>query len=727
MLVITMSSQGMKCPFQPNCKCTVQNGSYVADCSNLGLLEFPKYSHNVTKIVFQHNNITLITSDDVLPSGLTYIDLSFCKLRQIDIGFFKQFPNLTYLDVSVNIELTLDVMSNITHDLQYTDIKVAKFNAIQCVFGEELTLKYSHICHLQNTSIKRLEFSSNRIGRLESGVIPSVPQSLRYVIAADNRFEIGSFLLEINTATNLEYLDIRSQYREKDEYTKLFDPACNDKRSQPCQKGYTGAHPLKMKDAEVNISASCLEEFIPKTLPRRRGEYLVYVCFPKSLNTLILSGSSLRSHDFFRLMLYDFRSLKIYRTDNNFRTSIAKEVFSKNCSFLDYSYNYLKYIDPVYFSLSNLSHLNLTGNYLGRQISENTSVNILKGQSFLIWLSFGDNDIRHIPHDFFQTTIRLQYLNLSYNRIPNITFDFRSLKQLRLLNLSHNNIMSLSNGNMKIFDLFANGQLTIDLSENDLLCSCETLQFLKWMNSRKRGNYIYFSNYESYFCTFPNSTRIMFDDIERMLIQLEKECSSYTGIIAGCIVASMAFLFSIITGSLYRYRWKLRYIYYMAKQTYKRNIKRVISQHDRLYRYDAFISYANEDKNIALQFKEEVEDKHGLKLCFHERDFVPGFDIAENIVSSIHESRKVVCIISNDFLKSHWCMYEFNMTNMERIHSRADDEESVFLVLLTDFDPKKAPLSLLQFIQENTYLEFPDDPTQQSAFWFKLTDIVSQH
>ena len=306
-----------------------------------------------------------------------------------------------------------------------------------------------------------------------------------------------------------------------------------------------------------------------------------------------------------------------------------------------------------------------------------------------------------------------------------MTFNLRKLRQLRLLNLSHNAIKSLSYNNMKAFDGLPIGQLTIDLSENNFLCTCETLKFLKWMNNHRIKKGINLFNYDLYFCTLPNSTIVFFHEMNRVLETLETQCSSYIGIIVACVVASTAFLVTVFSGCIYQYRWKLRYIYYMTKQTYKRSIKGGNSSIDRLYRYDAFISYANEDRHIALEFKENAEDKNNLRLCFHERDFIPGVDIAENIVSAIHESRKVVFIISENFLKSHWCMYEFNMTHIEQIHSRAD-EESLFLVLLGDFDSKKAPRSMLNFIHKSTYLEFPDDRTTQPTFWLKMNDVLNK-
>ena len=123
-------------------------------------------------------------------------------------------------------------------------------------------------------------------------------------------------------------------------------------------------------------------------------------------------------------------------------------------------------------------------------------------------------------------------------------------------------------------------------------------------------------------------------------------------------------------------------------------------------------SYADEDRNVV--FKDcihvtEIEERFDLKLCLHERDFIPGCSIAENIANAIRDSRKIVCVASINYLRSHWCMYEFNMALIESIHAR--DDSILILVVLSDIDIKKAPLSMMQFVRNNTYIEFPDDPT----------------
>ena len=62
------------------------------------------------------------------------------------------------------------------------------------------------------------------------------------------------------------------------------------------------------------------------------------------------------------------------------------------------------------------------------------------------------------------------------------------------------------------------------------------------------------------------------------------------------------------------------------------------------------------------------------------------------------------------------------MALIESIHAR--DDSILILVLLSDIDIKKAPLSMMQFVRNNTYIEFPDDPTHHYLFWSKLSNSL---
>lgn len=62
---------------------------------------------------------------------------------------------------------------------------------------------------------------------------------------------------------------------------------------------------------------------------------------------------------------------------------------------------------------------------------------------------------------------------------------------------------------------------------------------------------------------------------------------------------------------------------------------------------------------------QELEIRHAYKLCIHERDFVPGVGIADNIVECIGASKRIILVLSRHFLSSPWCQYEVQVALTE--------------------------------------------------------------
>jgi len=52
-------------------------------------------------------------------------------------------------------------------------------------------------------------------------------------------------------------------------------------------------------------------------------------------------------------------------------------------------------------------------------------------------------------------------------------------------------------------------------------------------------------------------------------------------------------------------------------------------------------------------------DLMALQVCYHSRDFPVGGIILESIQSAIEHSKRVICLMSNDFIRSEFCMLEF--------------------------------------------------------------------
>jgi len=101
-----------------------------------------------------------------------------------------------------------------------------------------------------------------------------------------------------------------------------------------------------------------------------------------------------------------------------------------------------------------------------------------------------------------------------------------------------------------------------------------------------------------------------------------------------------------------------------------------------------------------------------------------GKTIADNITNAVHNSRKTVTILTTSFLKSHWCMYEFNMARMESIYQRSG-ENVLFMVMLEKIPHRKLPLHLMDLIDSQSYLEYTENNDGNIVFWNKLKMAIN--
>nr|KAG5698471.1 hypothetical protein BaRGS_022001 [Batillaria attramentaria] len=100
--------------------------------------------------------------------------------------------------------------------------------------------------------------------------------------------------------------------------------------------------------------------------------------------------------------------------------------------------------------------------------------------------------------------------------------------------------------------------------------------------------------------------------------------------------------------ALYRYRWHIRLVLFEANRGRRDRWRRLHEQH---FRYDVFVSYDKEDLNwVQGHLMPELEDKMGLRLCIHQRDFILGNPIVENIMESVQISKKTMMVFSTNFV-----------------------------------------------------------------------------
>ena len=219
-------------------------------------------------------------------------------------------------------------------------------------------------------------------------------------------------------------------------------------------------------------------------------------------------------------------------------------------------------------------------------------------------------------------------------------------------------------------------KITIDLSENKFICSCQNRKFLKWALKTKNSK-IQLVITARTLClnnelhSVPMAT-LKWQDIEY-------NCRNklyYIGItIGGTLPVSILLTAAVVCA--YRKRWWFRYQWFLAKQIWKRQKE---ESADITYVYDAFVSYNQNDQGwVDDTLQPMLENIHGLKLCLHHRDFHFGEVITEQIISSIEDSRKTLLILSPNFLSSNWCHFVIQMAHSKLLNTGKD---VLLLVLL---------------------------------------------
>ncbi|VDI53585.1 toll-like receptor 13 [Mytilus galloprovincialis] len=405
---------------------------------------------------------------------------------------------------------------------------------------------------------------------------------------------------------------------------------------------------------------------------------------------------------------------KIDLSHTNTEQHVYNHDIPSTLQILDLSHNSLfRFAYPM----ENVVCLNLSHNMLS-EIEYDVYVNNVGTDVKELDLSY--NLITSLTQFTFHQYSSLEKLILSNNEFNEITFDFEHLTDLKLVDLSNNRIKSFSHKSMEILSvLMENKNFSLNLENNNLQCTCDTIIFLSWMQQ----NLLHFVNNNLYKCQFKDGSVVVLNDLNTIITRLERQCLSLTGVIVCTSLGILITCIIIAIKLVYRNRWIVLYYYYLKKSK-NRNTSESTELEEGIV-YDAFVAYAEEDmKFVHEDCIQNLETDKNLKLCIHHRDFIPGEEITVNITNAIHRSRKTICIITKSFLESYYCMFEFNMAKTEGIYSRKG-ENTLILVFCEDILPRDLPLVLLELVQRRSYIPYHDDQRGNIEFWGRIKEAIS--
>ncbi|XP_052085781.1 toll-like receptor 4 [Mytilus californianus] len=656
----------------------------------------------------------ILTSDTF--SGLQSLhslDLSKNRILKIWKGTFVHLRNLRFLDISFNKDLGFSGVENVTHDLPMTAIEIFKFQMVISPLSHFTMIEKTHLEELKKTKIRKIYADSNRISLVELGVIPKLPKSLEKISINDNFLMPGTYIKETQYLS-IKVLNVSSSITHRVINEDNIWPWCIDAiKGFDFEFSFDGTRPSEYVKQKMKLATQNLE-FLNIAVLLASG-------LPKTLREMNVSGGGLQ----FEIPEVHFKDNELERVDlsfNKFRSCIGPLNNLLKLNYLDLSSNNCPDISNVFFSgTPNIKTLMFQNNCLGVVFATREGEEVFRSLKHLETINLSDNKIHYLPKLIFRSQNELKEISLKRNSIEKFQLKLNHMKSLLFLDISNNNIRNIDPDQTDELETIAkeNGKFRLDLRGNPIQCTCKNIKFLKWIASTK----VNLQSVSSYLCEFANETKVLLKNPTELYKSMEKECSSSWEVILVVSITFIIFVVILVCGLIYRYRWKLRYLFFMAKSRYKRTSN--VFPDEQIYDYDAFISYEDEDQYFVHNtLLTNIERDGQFKVCVHKRDFIAGNEIAANITDAIHRSRKTVCIITQNFLNSYWCMFEFNMARMESIYSR-NAENVLYLIFLEQIPTKRLPLVLLELVQSRSYMEFPNDEYGNAVFWNNLKKVLS--
>ncbi|XP_052088485.1 toll-like receptor 4 [Mytilus californianus] len=590
------------------------------------------------KEMFVHVNVLQIMS--------LYIDV----VPFISEDFFEHFPKLDSITLSIGSDLPNNPIDQVFksfgvfrgRNLTNIEIKSGRFD-------NGFTLNHKRMKYLWSICLKRLTLNNLYIKDIliyASQVFSIQSTCLEYLEISENIImdRGGSIFTVFQNFKSLKVLKIKSNWRRS-----------RSKRSQPSRL-YT------------------FKLVLPKTL---KELYIEDDMACDMVNVKVINGLNLR--------VVSLKDNDIWSCEGSFAGVINVEYFDMS------GWTCEKLSINLLYGFPNLKTLKASRSLLGHGFVNTAGAgSFLRKNLRLQDINLSSNKIHSIPNGLFLKPFeQLSSVNMSHNYLTIFPKFHARIKAMKIIDLTFNRITHFKDDDIDQIEKLE--EVDIFLRGNPFQCSCETLQFLKWLGQTNRVPDIL-----DLTCVTEKASRRFMSEVISNLQTFEISCKTKFWLAFAVSITSIVVIAIIITVIFFRYKYAVEYVLLRLKMKMK-NYKELRQE----YTYDAFISYSHTDSGWVKKFHDVVKSM-GFELCLDAKDFIAGYGIAENVINAIDSSRKVIFIITHDFLKSTWGSYEMEMT---RMHAFQKGREDMVIIVVRD------------------KIKVNDMPEILKSMWFKITCI----
>ncbi|XP_005149191.2 toll-like receptor 1 [Melopsittacus undulatus] len=766
---------------------TVGN-EFIANYSSSLLTDVPENIPVYTHVLdLSHNRISgLGLSDFVSLSDLQVLNLSYNLVTELNFSVFIFNEDLGYLDLSHNNILKVYCQTLVY--LKHLDLSFNKFTAVPICqeFGNIVCLEYlglsatmiqrsdfQYITHLQlHTVFLTLEdfslYEPQSLTALNT-------RSLHIVFAANRNFSFHLLYDGMSTSENLKIVNLRYTLSYKDFPSPSLTLLKEIKTTALMLDTVDLQWPIILQ-IFLLIWYSPVEHLTVRNLTFQGplGELIDYDFLPllRSTEQLISLGGSMKvlTLEHVRNKVYYFNQEILYRqfSEMNIASLTIYDAYmphmlcpnrTSSFQYLNFSHNALT--DELFQNCGTLTDLKLL--ILQRNKFESLlKVSFMTSRmKSLKYLDMSSNLLRHkgagtqcqwaeslteldlssnqLTDAVFECLpVNIQNLNLQSNQISSVPRGMAKLKALTELNLALNHLADLpgcgSFTSLEFLNVEMNSILTpsadffqscprvreLQAGQNPFKCSCELRDFIR--GERQSGGRL-FGWPAAYTCEYPEDLRGMqLKDFHLSELACNTALLLVTALLLTLVlVAVVAFLCIYLDVPWYvRMTWQWT-------QTKRRAWHNHPAEQETVLQFHAFISYSERD---ALWVKDELipnlEKGEGcVQLCQHERNFIPGKSIVENIINCIEKSYKSIFVLSPNFVQSEWCHYELYFAHHKLF---SENSSSLILILLEPIPPYIIPTryhKLKALMAKRTYLEWPKERSKRALFWANLRAAIN--
>ncbi len=601
------------CPANCSC-CLSEYDSLLVTCSqNIST----NLTQSVNVILQEHSNLTRL---EVSNSSLSTVErLKLCQLR-----------NLTHLTLSSN---SLTTLGNRTLSCLKELVEItASDNAIQHIDEET----FSGLSHLQ-----RIELTRNRIHSVHPTAFTILPE-IQYVGLRENRLEsVDAWPIYI-TVDLPRYTEVNLQENHIKGFTNYLNWT---------YQGFKGAH------GELNLKGNCVIHLVDIFLAWSILSPLEMLLLFKAKEFHVdLRDNCLKcdcvDFDIIKFLVHVKRSPKVHelrcREPPNYYDRVlvtiplsefvcdVKANCTAGCECVEQPTGPDFNINCQSLELQSLPHTvptHTTGYY---------------NYNFRFNLNLQHNNITSVePREYYR---HVNKTDLSYNRISDVSIQaLEQLRNIQKLYLHNNKLKTMPQEVQQLSFPFLQ---SLSLHDNPWNCFCDNdLWFKHWLQ-----------NHSSVLLTPAAINCAQPSYLEgRSLLEVSdhdfchdpaQEARTVSIAISVSIIGVLLLVVIIPVLILYCNR---KTVY----QKYKWHLFDWDECEGEKKQYDIFLSSAEEDRAWVEVLLQQLEC-HGFRVLYHRRDFRPGMPITENIGKAIDASKRTLCVLTPNFVKSHMCMWEFS-------------------------------------------------------------------